>query len=84
LGTKNIHVITDKATGTLVVVIVSLDGKIIAEDVAEIKVWLPGHLADRPVTVTVEPLGCGEWETGGRWNVKNSRTFRVTVNLHKV
>jgi len=77
-------VIIDQATGTAVPATVSLDGKIVAKDVAEFKVRLPGHLADRPVTVTVEALGYGKWETEARWNVNHSRTLRLPVQLKKL
>ncbi|RME46088.1 MAG: hypothetical protein D6791_09160 [Chloroflexi bacterium] len=76
--------ITDEATGQPVEATISVDGQVIARNVAEFKVRLPGHLTDRPVTVTVEAPGYEKWEVEARWNINHSRGFRAPVKLKKL
>jgi len=76
--------ITDEATGSPVAATILMDGKIFAESVTEFKVRLPGHLANRPVTVTVEAPDYERWETEVKWNVEHSRELKLPVRLKPV
>lgn len=77
-------VITDASTGAPVLATVLLDSQVVAEEVAEFEVRLPGHLVNEPVTIRVEAPGYKVWEVEAKWNVERSRKLRVPVKLEKL
>lgn len=74
-------IIKDKETGQPVAAAISVDGRTIAIHATEIKVPLPGRIADNPIRLTITAQGYETWESELRWNVNYDRELRVPVEL---
>ena len=62
---------------------VTLDGKVIAEDVSEFRFTLPGEVLDY-IFLEVQAPGYREWRLGFRHRLRHSRTYPLIINLEPV
>jgi len=60
---------------------VRLDGEVIAHNVTEIRIQLPGHLTERRAELIIEAPGYEKADYEFRWNLRHSRVFRLTAWL---